>query len=126
MLGQRHATLIERLVCDGTISCEPSLPTIFKHPLLARVVPPRAFGEQPARDAERLAREVQHIQPRKGVRRRSEVSIVEDSRFGPEYPLVRGLIKRLRWFLPLANQVTQVVLPSVCEWQYVVLIHEHE
>src|SRR6185503_18925161 len=95
---------------DERISFKPALPAVFKDPLLGCVIPPCAPRVQPAFDAERLSRQIQHTQTREAVRAGCEICVVEDPRVGAKDPLVGGLIERLRWLLPLAYQISQVVL----------------
>src|SRR5688572_5687780 len=126
MLGELHPSLPKSLKSDGSIPLESPLPTLLEDPLLCCVVPGGAARIQPAFDAEWFSRKVKHIQPDESIRRWREVCVVEDARVAAEYPFIAGLVKRLRRLLSFANQITEVVLSPICEWQDVVLIHEHK
>src|SRR5205085_4851445 len=97
------------VVIDRAVIAEAALPAGFQRPLARLRVPLRAPRVQAPRDAERLARQVDDVEPREGVVAAVEVGVVENPRLHAEQPLIRGLVKGLRRLLAFANQVAQAV-----------------
>src|SRR5262249_37169187 len=84
--------------------------------------PRRPSSVDAAAYTKRLSRQIDDRQSSKSISLRVKVSVVEDPRFGSEYPLILCLIKSLRRLLSLPDHVSQVVLPRICERHDVVLV----